>query len=171
MFWDKTNRYTVFVCLLTAQKVIFYSWKCIIWQNSPVLSDIPTFLDNTLQMYEVKPIFMTNKNLWQLPEMCWRMLPWVTRKRQCNSLCISAQIPAHQDPFLRSMAHWVLEDYSRALDTLLEQPANSNSSGSTGNTADTGKSMLQYCSSDSGVSEAETLRAPPALVGLVLIGV
>uniref|UniRef100_A0A3Q3KCG5 RAVE complex protein Rav1 C-terminal domain-containing protein n=1 Tax=Monopterus albus TaxID=43700 RepID=A0A3Q3KCG5_MONAL len=33
-------------------------------------------------------------------------------------------IPAHRDPFLRSMAHWVLEDYSRALDTLLEQPAN-----------------------------------------------
>uniref|UniRef100_A0A4W6C758 Dmx like 1 n=1 Tax=Lates calcarifer TaxID=8187 RepID=A0A4W6C758_LATCA len=42
-------------------------------------------------------------------------------------LCI-LQIPAHQDPFLRSMAHWVLEDYSRALDTLLEQPANSTSS-------------------------------------------
>uniref|UniRef100_A0A3B4T5F9 Dmx like 1 n=1 Tax=Seriola dumerili TaxID=41447 RepID=A0A3B4T5F9_SERDU len=39
-------------------------------------------------------------------------------------------IPAHQDPFLRSMAHWVLEDYSKALDTLLEQPANSNSSSS-----------------------------------------
>ncbi|KAK1801253.1 hypothetical protein P4O66_022937 [Electrophorus voltai] len=32
------------------------------------------------------------------------------------------QIPMHQDPFLRSMAYWVLEDYSRALDTLLEQP-------------------------------------------------
>ncbi|XP_057211721.1 dmX-like protein 1 [Triplophysa rosa] len=32
------------------------------------------------------------------------------------------QIPAHQDPFLRSMARWVLDDYSRALDTLLEQP-------------------------------------------------
>uniref|UniRef100_A0AAQ4NMY0 Dmx like 1 n=1 Tax=Gasterosteus aculeatus aculeatus TaxID=481459 RepID=A0AAQ4NMY0_GASAC len=31
---------------------------------------------------------------------------------------------SHQDPFLRSMAHWVLEDYSRALDTLLEHPAN-----------------------------------------------
>ncbi|KAJ8380975.1 hypothetical protein SKAU_G00017530 [Synaphobranchus kaupii] len=30
---------------------------------------------------------------------------------------------AHQDPFLRSMAHWILEDYSRALDTLLEQPS------------------------------------------------
>uniref|UniRef100_A0AAX7U8L6 RAVE complex protein Rav1 C-terminal domain-containing protein n=1 Tax=Astatotilapia calliptera TaxID=8154 RepID=A0AAX7U8L6_ASTCA len=34
------------------------------------------------------------------------------------------QIPAHQDPFLRSMAYWVLEDYSKALDTLLEQKAN-----------------------------------------------
>uniref|UniRef100_A0A8C7D6C8 Dmx like 1 n=1 Tax=Oncorhynchus kisutch TaxID=8019 RepID=A0A8C7D6C8_ONCKI len=32
------------------------------------------------------------------------------------------QLPAHQDPFLRSTAYWVLEDYSRALDTLLEQP-------------------------------------------------
>ncbi|XP_027023135.2 dmX-like protein 1 isoform X2 [Tachysurus fulvidraco] len=30
------------------------------------------------------------------------------------------QIPMHQDPFLRSMAHWVLDDYTRALDTLLE---------------------------------------------------
>uniref|UniRef100_A0A3B4BDC8 RAVE complex protein Rav1 C-terminal domain-containing protein n=1 Tax=Periophthalmus magnuspinnatus TaxID=409849 RepID=A0A3B4BDC8_9GOBI len=29
------------------------------------------------------------------------------------------------DPFLRSMAYWVLEDYSRALDTLIEQPAKS----------------------------------------------
>lgn len=32
------------------------------------------------------------------------------------------QMPMHQDPFLRSMAHWVLDDYSQALDTLLEQP-------------------------------------------------
>uniref|UniRef100_A0A669B502 Dmx like 1 n=1 Tax=Oreochromis niloticus TaxID=8128 RepID=A0A669B502_ORENI len=40
------------------------------------------------------------------------------------------QIPAHQDPFLRSMAYWVLEDYSRALDTLLEQKANIARSGS-----------------------------------------
>uniref|UniRef100_A0A3Q3FRG6 Dmx like 1 n=1 Tax=Labrus bergylta TaxID=56723 RepID=A0A3Q3FRG6_9LABR len=39
----------------------------------------------------------------------------------------------NQDPFLRSMAHWVLEDYSRALDTLLEQPANSSSPVSTCN--------------------------------------
>ncbi|XP_055017925.1 dmX-like protein 1 [Boleophthalmus pectinirostris] len=33
------------------------------------------------------------------------------------------QIGGHMDPFLRSMAYWVLEDYSRALDTLIEQPA------------------------------------------------
>uniref|UniRef100_A0A8D3DQP8 Dmx like 1 n=1 Tax=Scophthalmus maximus TaxID=52904 RepID=A0A8D3DQP8_SCOMX len=39
----------------------------------------------------------------------------------------------HPDPFLRSMAHWVLEDYSGALDTLLEQPTNSSSSVSTCN--------------------------------------
>uniref|UniRef100_A0A8C5GTE0 RAVE complex protein Rav1 C-terminal domain-containing protein n=1 Tax=Gouania willdenowi TaxID=441366 RepID=A0A8C5GTE0_GOUWI len=32
------------------------------------------------------------------------------------------QITAHPDPFLRSIAHWVLEDYSSALDTLIEQP-------------------------------------------------
>uniref|UniRef100_A0A8D0D7S0 Dmx like 1 n=1 Tax=Sander lucioperca TaxID=283035 RepID=A0A8D0D7S0_SANLU len=47
--------------------------------------------------------------------------------KQVQSLCA---IQAHQDPFLRSMAHWVLEDYSRALDTLLEQPVNSTSSSS-----------------------------------------
>nr|XP_020449620.1 dmX-like protein 1 isoform X2 [Monopterus albus] len=55
------------------------------------------------------------------------------------------QIPAHRDPFLRSMAHWVLEDYSRALDTLLEQPANNARSGSTGNKYDTGSSSLSTC--------------------------
>uniref|UniRef100_A0AAY4DPT2 RAVE complex protein Rav1 C-terminal domain-containing protein n=1 Tax=Denticeps clupeoides TaxID=299321 RepID=A0AAY4DPT2_9TELE len=33
------------------------------------------------------------------------------------------QIDAHPDPFLRSIARWVLDDYSRALDTLLEQPS------------------------------------------------
>uniref|UniRef100_A0A8C4IF75 Dmx like 1 n=1 Tax=Dicentrarchus labrax TaxID=13489 RepID=A0A8C4IF75_DICLA len=37
---------------------------------------------------------------------------------------------SHQDPFLRSMAHWVLEDYSRALDTLLEQPRKENTGSS-----------------------------------------
>lgn len=55
-------------------------------------------------------------------------------------LCIF-QIQAHQDPFLRSMAHWVLEDYSRALDTLLEHPANSTRSASTGTKCDAGRSM------------------------------
>ncbi|TRY64794.1 hypothetical protein DNTS_004401 [Danionella cerebrum] len=38
------------------------------------------------------------------------------------------QIPPHPDPFLRSMAHWVLEDYSRALETLLQQPRTDGSS-------------------------------------------
>ncbi|KAL8203496.1 UNVERIFIED_CONTAM: DmX-like protein 1 [Gekko kuhli] len=28
----------------------------------------------------------------------------------------------HNDPFLRSMAYWILEDYSHALDTLIRQP-------------------------------------------------
>ncbi|XP_053277772.1 dmX-like protein 1 isoform X2 [Pleuronectes platessa] len=55
------------------------------------------------------------------------------------------QIPGHQDPFLRSMAHWVLEDYSRALDTLIEQPANSNSSGSTESKCVTGSSSVATC--------------------------
>ncbi|XP_026199010.1 dmX-like protein 1 isoform X2 [Anabas testudineus] len=49
------------------------------------------------------------------------------------------QIPAHEDPFLRSIAHWVLEDYSRALDTLLEQPSNSE------NKCDTGSSSVSTC--------------------------
>ncbi|XP_039522136.1 dmX-like protein 1 isoform X1 [Pimephales promelas] len=39
------------------------------------------------------------------------------------------QMAPHQDPFLRSMAFWVLDDYSRALDTLLEQP-NEGAAGS-----------------------------------------
>uniref|UniRef100_A0A665TIK5 Dmx like 1 n=1 Tax=Echeneis naucrates TaxID=173247 RepID=A0A665TIK5_ECHNA len=46
---------------------------------------------------------------------------------------VNCSIPAHKDPFLRSMAHWVLEDYSKALDTLLEQPTNSPSFVSTCN--------------------------------------
>uniref|UniRef100_H2LEH3 Dmx like 1 n=1 Tax=Oryzias latipes TaxID=8090 RepID=H2LEH3_ORYLA len=33
--------------------------------------------------------------------------------------CFFPQIPTHPDPFLRSIAYWVLEDYSRALDTLI----------------------------------------------------
>uniref|UniRef100_A0A3B4BG79 RAVE complex protein Rav1 C-terminal domain-containing protein n=1 Tax=Periophthalmus magnuspinnatus TaxID=409849 RepID=A0A3B4BG79_9GOBI len=36
-----------------------------------------------------------------------------------------AGFASNLDPFLRSMAYWVLEDYSRALDTLIEQPAKS----------------------------------------------
>ncbi|CAK6950671.1 dmX-like protein 1 [Scomber scombrus] len=55
------------------------------------------------------------------------------------------QIPAHHDPFLRSMAHWVLEDYSRALDTLLEQPAVSANSVSPESRSDTGSSSLSTC--------------------------
>ncbi|KAM9858347.1 dmX-like protein 1 [Aulostomus maculatus] len=53
------------------------------------------------------------------------------------------QIPVHQDPFLRSMAHWVLEDYSKALDTLLEQPANNARSEST--ESRTGSSSVSSC--------------------------
>ncbi|XP_061881524.1 dmX-like protein 1 isoform X3 [Entelurus aequoreus] len=41
------------------------------------------------------------------------------------------QIRMHQDPFLRSMAHWVMEDYSKALDTLLQRTANKTKSGAT----------------------------------------
>uniref|UniRef100_A0AAX7SXL3 RAVE complex protein Rav1 C-terminal domain-containing protein n=1 Tax=Astatotilapia calliptera TaxID=8154 RepID=A0AAX7SXL3_ASTCA len=55
------------------------------------------------------------------------------------------QIPAHQDPFLRSMAYWVLEDYSKALDTLLEQKANIARSGSAENRYDTGTSSVSAC--------------------------
>ncbi|XP_068560082.1 dmX-like protein 1 isoform X1 [Cebidichthys violaceus] len=55
------------------------------------------------------------------------------------------QIQAHKDPFLRSMAHWVLEDYSRALDSLLEQPVNSPSSGSTESKCDAGSSSVSTC--------------------------
>ncbi|KAM4616891.1 dmX-like protein 1 [Polymixia lowei] len=64
---------------------------------------------------------------------------------QRNVLGQDKQIPAHQDPFLRSVAHWVLEDYSRALDTLLEQPANTTGSGSAGSTSDTGPSSMSPC--------------------------
>uniref|UniRef100_A0A8C7ZU86 Dmx like 1 n=1 Tax=Oryzias sinensis TaxID=183150 RepID=A0A8C7ZU86_9TELE len=48
------------------------------------------------------------------------------------------QIPTHPDPFLRSIAYWVLEDYSRALDTLILQPSNLKSSGT---------SQIKYSSS------------------------
>lgn len=37
---------------------------------------------------------------------------------ELNSLNISM----HYDPFLRSMAYWILEDYSGALETLIKQP-------------------------------------------------
>ncbi|XP_068165550.1 dmX-like protein 1 isoform X2 [Antennarius striatus] len=50
-----------------------------------------------------------------------------------------------QDPFLRSMAHWVLEDYSKALDTLLEQPADNTSMGSTMSKGDAGSSYVSTC--------------------------
>uniref|UniRef100_A0A674B9K8 Dmx like 1 n=1 Tax=Salmo trutta TaxID=8032 RepID=A0A674B9K8_SALTR len=52
------------------------------------------------------------------------------------------QLPAHQDPFLRSTAYWVLEDYSRALDTLLEQPAAPNLASPT----QAGTSSTSLCS-------------------------
>ncbi|KAK2837802.1 hypothetical protein Q5P01_015014 [Channa striata] len=55
------------------------------------------------------------------------------------------QIPAHEDPFLRSMAYWVLENYSGALDTLLEQPANRANSDSTENKCDTDSSSVSPC--------------------------
>uniref|UniRef100_A0A3Q2DCI4 Dmx like 1 n=1 Tax=Cyprinodon variegatus TaxID=28743 RepID=A0A3Q2DCI4_CYPVA len=44
-----------------------------------------------------------------------------------TALFYAFQIPVHPDPFLRSIAYWVLEDYSGALDTLIEQPANCKS--------------------------------------------
>ncbi|KAG8516720.1 DmX-like protein 1, partial [Galemys pyrenaicus] len=34
----------------------------------------------------------------------------------------SLNINMHYDPFLRSMAYWILEDYSNALETLIKQP-------------------------------------------------
>ncbi|CAG5924332.1 unnamed protein product [Menidia menidia] len=55
------------------------------------------------------------------------------------------QIPAHPDPFLRSIAHWVLEDYSRALDTLIEQPANCKRSEFSESRSDTGSSARSSC--------------------------
>lgn len=41
---------------------------------------------------------------------------------QRHVLGLEAPAQIQQDPFLRSMAHWILEDYSQALDTLLVQP-------------------------------------------------
>ncbi|XP_037658152.1 dmX-like protein 1 isoform X7 [Choloepus didactylus] len=37
-------------------------------------------------------------------------------------LGIDSPINLHYDPFLRSMAYWILEDYSSALETLIKQP-------------------------------------------------
>ncbi|XP_001378383.2 dmX-like protein 1 isoform X5 [Monodelphis domestica] len=34
----------------------------------------------------------------------------------------SVNMNVHDDPFLRSMTYWILEDYSKALDTLIKQP-------------------------------------------------
>ncbi|XP_033037362.1 dmX-like protein 1 isoform X1 [Trachypithecus francoisi] len=42
-----------------------------------------------------------------------------------NELC-SLNINMHHDPFLRSMAYWILEDYSGALETLIKQPIREN---------------------------------------------
>ena len=59
----------------------------------------------------------------------------------CNNRSVSfgAQIEPHPDPFLCSMAHWVLEDYSSALDTLLQQPA--ADPGSPGIASETSRSL------------------------------
>lgn len=38
----------------------------------------------------------------------------------------SSNLNAHRDPFLRSMAYWILEDYSAALETLIKQPVTEN---------------------------------------------
>ncbi|XP_011925807.1 PREDICTED: dmX-like protein 1 isoform X7 [Cercocebus atys] len=38
----------------------------------------------------------------------------------------SLNINMHHDPFLRSMAYWILEDYSGALETLIKQPIREN---------------------------------------------
>lgn len=56
-------------------------------------------------------------------------------------MCSMCQIEAHKDPFLRSIAYWVLEDYSKALDTLLEQPRNNPCAGATCGECDAGKSV------------------------------
>uniref|UniRef100_A0A3P9AEL0 RAVE complex protein Rav1 C-terminal domain-containing protein n=1 Tax=Esox lucius TaxID=8010 RepID=A0A3P9AEL0_ESOLU len=58
----------------------------------------------------------------RLHESEFEMSSTYKRILQRHVLGQDRQLPAHQDPFLRSMAHWVMEDYSRALDTLLVQP-------------------------------------------------
>uniref|UniRef100_A0A6J0SL40 DmX-like protein 1 isoform X4 n=1 Tax=Pogona vitticeps TaxID=103695 RepID=A0A6J0SL40_9SAUR len=48
----------------------------------------------------------------------------ILQKRILGIRSHSSEIPSltHADPFLRSMAYWILEDYGDALDTLLSQP-------------------------------------------------
>uniref|UniRef100_A0A670JJC7 Dmx like 1 n=1 Tax=Podarcis muralis TaxID=64176 RepID=A0A670JJC7_PODMU len=48
----------------------------------------------------------------------------VLQKRILGSRHHTKESPSstHADPFLRSMAYWILEDYSHALDTLISQP-------------------------------------------------
>uniref|UniRef100_A0A8D2LKD2 Dmx like 1 n=1 Tax=Varanus komodoensis TaxID=61221 RepID=A0A8D2LKD2_VARKO len=48
----------------------------------------------------------------------------ILQKRIIGSRPHSTGSPSntHADPFLRSMAYWILEDYSHALDTLISQP-------------------------------------------------
>ncbi|KAM5331615.1 dmX-like protein 1 isoform 4-T4 [Glossophaga mutica] len=47
-----------------------------------------------------------------------KVLGIVSPVNELNSLNINM----HYDPFLRSMAYWILEDYSSALETLIKQP-------------------------------------------------
>ncbi|XP_031425957.1 dmX-like protein 1 isoform X3 [Clupea harengus] len=55
-------------------------------------------------------------------------------------------LPPHADPFLRSMACWVLDRYSRALDTLLEQPTPAvDQSQSSEHTAQQGPVAMSPC--------------------------
>lgn len=110
IFWDKTNRCSVCVCVSLTLKVFF----CLGFFFSPHKSHIIS------------------------PDNSWHCLP------EIGIQMFSLQISAHQDPFMRSMAYWVLEDYSRALDTLLEQPANVASSGSTESTSHSGGFTQKY---------------------------
>ena len=47
-----------------------------------------------------------------------KVLEIVSPANEVNSLNINM----HCDPFLRSMAYWILEEYSSALETLIKQP-------------------------------------------------
>lgn len=88
---------------------------------------------------------------------------WTLRQKklQLNKvfLCLfGSQIQTHPDPFLRSIAHWVLEDYSGALDTLLEQPVKNTRSVSTeGDCGDDDLSeLLMACSKISLLFSSKT---------------